>query len=623
MTSSRKLLPASVLFVLALQFAVAQEGAKDSPDLSGYRTVDTAVATRQSLAGPGRLGLVGYLGVHVEPAPTGGLRVLAVSPQSPAEKAGVQVGDLLLEVAGRSLATPEALRETLLAHAPNEELSLRLRRGEQTLELTARLAALSRPMRLGLERAYLGLQLAEARDGEGAAIERVAPDSPAAAAGLRPGDVVLKINGENLTRASELADAVAERKPGDTLTFLIRRQDKEEEVRVTLAPDRAGSRGPLGGFPRPDGGPAGISLWRKEAYRLAVIPIEFEDIKRNDKIPLEEWDQLFFSRGRYRERDNATGQPVHGSLNDFFLEQSYGKFRIEGKVYDWVTVGKKRGDYSQGSGVSNRTALPAEAVDLLLQREGRDALNDFDGLLFVYAGERVRTNPGAVYYPHVGTLLHRGSGRRWNYLLTYEGGPRMLTLNGCAKEFAMLLGLPNLAARTENIGSEGLGVWCLLSNVNATGRPQHLSAWAKEQLGWLQPTVIDPTVKQKLILGPVQDSPRECFKVLVRPDSSEYFLLENRHKKGFDSDLPAGGLLIWRVVNDRPILEESHGIEGPMGPRVHLEHVPYPSPFNNSFTPTTTPSSASLRGGGLPVHITQIRRLPDGRIAFHIGYEFQ
>jgi hypothetical protein len=54
-------------------------------------------------------------------------------------------------------------------------------------------------------------------------------------------------------------------------------------------------------------------------------------------------------------------------------------------------------------------------------------------------------------------------------------------------------------------------------------------------------------------------------KVLARPDGSEYFLLENRRKKGFDVSLPAEGLLIWRVIANRPILEESHGVEGPSG----------------------------------------------------------
>jgi hypothetical protein len=161
-----------------------------------------------------------------------------------------------------------------------------------------------------------------------------------------------------------------------------------------------------------------------------------------------------------------------------------------------------------------------------------------------------------------------------------------------------------------------------MSDPNRSGKPQHYAAWCKAKLGWLKPAVIDPTVKQRLVLRPVEDSPKECFKVLVRPDGSEYFLLENRGKRGFDADLPAEGLLIWRVVNDRPVLEESHGVEGPTGPTVHLSAVPYPSPANSAFTPDTIPSSRSPRGGGLPVHITNIRRLPDGRVSFQIGYEY-
>ena len=144
-------------------------------------------------------------------------------------------------------------------------------------------------------------------------------------------------------------------------------------------------------------------------------------------------------------------------------------------------------------------------------------------------------------------------------------------------EFGHMLGLPDLYARPENPGMEGSGVWSAMANQVGRGRPQHFCAWSKEKLGWIKPTVIDPTVKQKLILGPVEDSPKECYKVLVRPDGSEYFLLENRRKKGFDTSLPAEGLLIWRVVGNRPILEESHGVEGPAGPRMFLDKVPYPT----------------------------------------------
>jgi hypothetical protein len=161
-----------------------------------------------------------------------------------------------------------------------------------------------------------------------------------------------------------------------------------------------------------------------------------------------------------------------------------------------------------------------------------------------------------------------------------------------------------------------------MSNQQPNGRPQHMSAWCKERLGWIQPAVIDPTIKQKLILSPIENNPKECFKVLIRPDGSEYLLLENRKKMAFDESLPADGLLIWRVVVNRPLLEESHGVEGPDGPRVYINSVPYPSAANNSYTPYTTPSSRSQLGNGMPVYITNIRKVADGRVAFEVGYEF-
>ena len=109
----------------------------------------------------------------------------------------------------------------------------------------------------------------------------------------------------------------------------------------------------------------------------------------------------------------------------------------------------------------------------------------------------------------------------------------------------------------------------------------------------------------------------------MRAYGSEYLLLENRRKVGFDQDLAAEGLLIRRVVRNHPILEESHGVDGPSDPNVYLREVPHPSRANDAFTPFTTPWSRSQLGGGLPVHISKIRRLPDGRISFSIGYEYE
>ena len=73
---------------------------------------------------------------------------------------------------------------------------------------------------------------------------------------------------------------------------------------------------------------------------------------------------------------------------------------------------------------------------------------------------------------------------------------------------------------------------------------------------------------------------------------------------------------------DAPVAGDPRGIGGPDGPNRFLGSVPYPLKSNTAFTPFTTPSSKPAKPGGVPVHITNIRRLPDGRITFHIGYEY-
>src|SRR6185295_18277052 len=259
---------------------------------------------------------------------------------------------------------------------------------------------------------------------------------------------------------------------------------------------------------------------------------------------------------------------------------------VVGKAFEPIEVSKKRIEYNEGG---NRFALLTESLDKILERDGKDALKDFDGVIFIFAGGRVPNAPrGSLYWPHRASVSHQG--KRWPYFICPEGGQNMANISVFCHEFGHMLGLPDLYARPENPGSEGLSSWCAMSNQAGNGRPQHMSAWCKERLGWLKPAVIDPSVPQKLILGHAEGSDRECYKVLVRADGSEYLLLENRRNQGFDASLPAEGLLIWRVVGGRPMLEESHGIEGPAGPSSNRDLVPYPSRTNDSFTPYTIPS---------------------------------
>jgi M6 family metalloprotease-like protein len=604
----------SVRFFAALLATVcfAVSAPDTAPDLREFRTVSTAKTTVIEKTGAATGGHPGYLGVEFANGDSSAPVVAGVEPGSPAQIAGIRPGDIISRVATTNVTDARTLREAVQILGENATVPLHLTRAGKPLDLTVKLSAASRPKVLPERLPILGVRLYDRTDVEGLIARTVIAGSPAARAGLKSGDILLKIDGSPIRTGFDVSIALADHKPGDRVKLTLHRDGTETELDYPLLaePESDLSVAPAKNY------------WKKDTFRLGIICIEYSDAPHNPRITAENWREAIFSHSTYHGKASATGQPVFGSFNDYYAEVSHGAFHTEGRVFDWVKVAKKRADYNQGTNPAMKAVLFNEAFDLILARDGKDALDGYDGFFFIYAGERFPTTVrGSLYWPHRATFQRKD--KRISYFICPEGGRLMTSISVFCHEFGHMLGLPDLYARPENPGSVGAGNWCLMSNELGKGRPQHMSAWCKEQLGWLKPAVIDPTEKQSLILAPVESSATECFKVLVRRDGSEYFLLENRQQRDFDTGLPAAGLLIWRVVGNHPILEESHGIEGPLGPRVFLNSIPFPSAASHAFTPDTHPSSRSLLGGGLPVHINEIRQFPDGRITFTIGHSYQ
>lgn len=640
----RRLLPATLLLPLAALAADPEVAPKpraiDSQtkaadiDLTGYKTVATATKadpkTFRNVSSDKPV-IAGFVGIQLA-AGKGGVVLDAIAPGSPAEKAGLKVGDVLAKVGPDPVGPLAAAKDRLRGLAANEKVTLTVERGGKAVGVEVTPKPLSQPMTSGgggaggaTQRARIGIQ-SDPKKGGGAEVTAVTEGGPAEKAGVKTGDLLVSIDDKKIDADVGLVDILAGKRPGDVVKVFLKRGGKEVDLRVTL--DAAS--GPGGGRPGGIGGAGGWddrlpSAWRRPTYRLAVLGIEYPDVKHNAKIKDEDWEASMFSHGKYTDK-SATGQKVHGSMADYFQDISYKQFNVEGKFVGWVEVSKKRMEYSSGNGVSVRekTALLSEAMDVLLKKN-KDAMKGYDGVFFLFAGGRVNTTRGSLYWPHRATFSH--GGQRWPYFIVQEGGDTMTNISVFCHEFGHMLGLPDLYARPEVPGMEGVGVWCAMSQQLPNGRPQHFSAWSKEQLGWLKTTMVDPRAKQKLILSPIEDDNTQCFKVPLKADGSEYLLLENRKRKGWDSELPAEGLLIWRVIpgngTQKVFLEEAHGIEGPNGPRSNVGAVPFPSPANDSFTPYTTPSSKATTGGGFDVHVTNVRRLPDGRVTFHLGYDYQ
>jgi tetratricopeptide (TPR) repeat protein len=77
--------------------------------------------------------------------------------------------------------------------------------------------------RFASQRPWSGLVTVDTRLHDGIPVLRVVPGSPAARAGLQPGDVVLKADARPVKQTADLAAAVAAKKPGDRLVLEVRR----------------------------------------------------------------------------------------------------------------------------------------------------------------------------------------------------------------------------------------------------------------------------------------------------------------------------------------------------------------------------------------------------------------
>jgi serine protease Do len=135
-----------------------------------------------------------------------GLRVRAVYPGSPAEKAGLRPGDLVVSLDGKPVESREDFDTTLTSLGPGRTLTLGFRRKGE--ERTAKATTARAPGDLGLEvlRREIGLAVSETRSG--VAIASVRRGTPADEQGLARGDRVLAINNQKVDSLDDLNHAV-------------------------------------------------------------------------------------------------------------------------------------------------------------------------------------------------------------------------------------------------------------------------------------------------------------------------------------------------------------------------------------------------------------------------------
>jgi serine protease Do len=166
-----------------------------------------------------------------------GALVSSVEPGGPADKAGIKPGDVLLSVNGKAVDRSAELPPLVAAVKPGSKATFDVWRdgAKRSLAVTVgelkpeQVASAKPASQAGEDTGKLGLALRQGE--EGLVVEKAS--GPAARAGIRPGDVVVAVNGKRLKSAEELRSATAKAK--GTVALLVKRGDQSIFVPIELS----------------------------------------------------------------------------------------------------------------------------------------------------------------------------------------------------------------------------------------------------------------------------------------------------------------------------------------------------------------------------------------------------
>lgn len=225
-------------------------------------------------------------------------------------------------------------------------------------------------------------------------------------------------------------------------------------------------------------------------YSLAILPIDFSDLKAGDP------SQLFLK-----------------DVRDYYARVSGDLFSLVGKRYGAVKLAQSRNEFGKlGIRSKEERKLLATLVCAWRERDGEGVFAAHGGIAFVTAGKRGARE--TALWPHQGTLEIDGVTLEY-ILVPSDAGCRAVGI--AAHEFGHLLGLPD---------KYEVGRWCLLGTGYSEKAPAPLCAACRTSLGWAKMGTVDSREERKIALAV-----GESVRVRLTPSGNEWLLLEGREQK--------------------------------------------------------------------------------------------
>lgn len=264
-----------------------------------------------------------------------------------------------------------------------------------------------------------------------------------------------------------------------------------------------------------------------------------------------------------------------GSVADYFKAQSNGMFEIDFDVAGPVTLSKGYAEYGANDDTGRDQAdlvynMVSEAVSLV-----KDEVTDWkqydwdnDGLVeevfVLYAGHGQATYPsdGNLVWPHKSAIepMEVADGVKVSvYACSCELGATEAIdgIGAFCHEFSHCMGLKD--HYDINGKGYGTGYWDLMCIGSYNGNsfvPAGYTSYEKMFCGWKQPIELDTEPKSIEGMKSMAND-GDAYIIYNDGNRNEYYMLENRQKKGWDAELPGEGLIVLHVDYDKGAWESN------------------------------------------------------------------
>ncbi|MTK52390.1 M6 family metalloprotease domain-containing protein [Paludibacter sp.] len=345
---------------------------------------------------------------------------------------------------------------------------------------------------------------------------------------------------------------------------------------------------------------------------------------------------------------NYNLEGAHGSVRDYFLEQSYGQFDIQTDVVGIYTAKNNMEYYgtdaADGTHDPHADELMLEAVqdadaDVDFSQYDNDGDGSVDGVYIVYAGYgQASSGIANTIWPHAGGIAGQTfdgktvSKYSCSNELNYNGSTKpgtITTIGVICHEFGHVCGAPDYydTDYATNGNFPGTGYWDVMcygvyNGTPSGSQPAHQNPFEKVRNGWITPVTLTGATSLSI---PDITSNRSIY-IYNTTTPGEYFMLENRQQNGFNAACPGHGLLIYKfsqtywnthannaapqgyyVVSANCTSSPTTSSDPSTYGTVNSASCPFPGTGSKaSFTDATTPSAQSWAGANTGYPLTNI-----------------